>query len=35
MLVYVNKELYPMLYAEVKPEFPQWLIEQTKYKQEM
>jgi nitric oxide reductase activation protein len=32
MLVYANKELFPMLFAEVKPEFPAWLIEQTKYK---
>jgi hypothetical protein len=35
MLVYVNKDLYPMLFEKGETEFPQWLIDQTKYRQEM
>ena len=35
MLVYGNKQLYPMLFEELKPQFPQWLIQQTKYRQQM
>ena len=35
MLVYVTKNMAKTMLEEVKPEFPQWLIDQTKYRQEM
>lgn len=35
MLVYANKNIHNLLFEELKPEFPDWLIKQTQYRQEM
>lgn len=35
MLVYIDKDMYKSMFEEIRPDFPQWLIEKTKYRQKM